>query len=553
MTLRVVAGVLSLVLAACTAVGTAGPEPESSPSSEPDETEPTSDSPDTSTPASGSDLTCWTTDPYDRDGGVAFADVTESAGLVDPLSGMHGHAAIWSDIDGNDWPDLYVGTFADRDVEVYRERGAEGPSPDRLLLSDGDAFTVDTSLPEVFSRTSGGVGADLDNDGDPDMVVSRNTDEPEPGQSPTQILENIDGTLRVVSDAGIPENLGARSVGVLDYDRDGLYDLFVTEDRWAGETSVLLRNEGDLRFTDVTADAGIPQGVHGLGVAVADFDDDGLSDIFVSGSNRLFLSDGTSAFVEADSSAFQWEEYGPEDDIAGVSVADVNRDGLLDLAVGHHYNSTVDFGENVPVRLYLNEGGGEFRDVTEEAGLAALPTKAPHVELNDFDNDGWPDLLTSASAADGPALFIHEGLDGGVPTFSTPEGLGDAQYWVAAPTADYDRDGRLDVFLVEWEPSLPSLLLRNETDGGNWLQVSVGANHRSGLGWRVEALDGGTLIGARQITVTQGYSAGVLPVAHFGLGDLDMIDVRLTPPGGDPVLIEDIATNQHIRWPGGCG
>lgn len=516
-------------------------------------TTPTTTTTTTTTVRHGSGLTCWTADSRGTSGPVVFNDTTEEAGLVEPLTGMHGHAAVWLDVDGNNRPDLYVGTFADREDEIYQERGADGPSPDRLLLGEPDGFSVDGSLPEAFSRTSGGVGVDLDNDADTDLVASRNVKEPQPGQVPTQILENVDGMLRVVEDTGIPNDLGGRSVGVLDYDQDGLYDLFVVEDQYAGGSSALFRNEGDLRFRDVTAEAGIPEGVHGLGVAVADFDGDRLADIFVGGSNRMFLSDGPGVFTEADSSVFEWETYGDEDDVAGVSVADVNRDGLLDLAIGHHYNSTVNYGEEVPVRLYLNEGEGRFRDATEEAGLTPLPTKAPHVELNDFDNDGWPDLLTSASAGNGPALFMHDGLENGVPRFASLSGLGDPQYWVAAPSADYDRDGRLDVFLVEWEPSLPSLLLRNETESGNWLEVSVGPEHRSGLGWLVEVLDGDTIIGAREITVTQGYSAGVSPIAHFGLGDLDEVDVRLTPRGdAETILVEDVSGNQHLRWPAGC-
>ncbi len=507
----------------------------------------------TTTVTSGSGQTCWTADSSGSPGSVVLNDVTEEAGLVEPLKGMHGHAAVWLDVDGNDGPDLYVGTFADRPDDVYRVRGAAGPSPDRLLIGDGAGFQPDDSMPEAYSRTSGGVGVDLDNDGDTDLVALRNVKDPQPGQVPTQILENVDGVLRVVEDSGIPTDLGGRSVGVLDYDQDGLYDLFVVEDRYAGGSSALFHNEGDLRFRDVTAQAGIADGVHGLGVAVADFDGDGFADIFVAGSNRLFLSDGPGFFAEADSAVFEWETHGEEDDVAGASVADVNRDGMLDLAVGHHYNSTVDFGEEVAVRLYLNEGEGAFRDVTEEAGLTPLPTKAPHVELNDFDNDGFPDLLTSASAGNGPALFVHQGLENGVPRFASPSGLGDSQYWVAAPSADYDRDGRLDVFLVEWEPSLPSLLLRNESESGNWLEVSIGSNHGWGLGWRVELLDRDTIIGAREITVTQGYSAGVLPIAHFGLGNLDEVDVRLTPRGdAEAILIEDVAGNQHIRWPAGC-
>lgn len=470
---------------------------------------------------------------------------------MEPLTGMHGHAAIWTDVDGDDNADLYFGTFADRPSEIYQERGAGGPSPDRLMLSKGSGFEVDSSLPEDFSRSSGGVPVDLDADGDFDLVVTRNIKDPDLGEPPTSIFENRDGSL-TLADSGITSQLGGRSVGVLDYDSDGRLDLFIAEDRWAGASSVLLRNEGGLRFTDVTADAGIPNDVHGLGVAVADFDMDGLADIFVAGSNRLFLSDGPGRFAEGRSETFVWETIGEEDDVAGASVADVNRDGLLDLAVGHHYNSTVDLDATVAVRLYLNQGGGEFRDVTEDSGLVPLPTKAPHVELNDFDNDGWPDLLTSASADGGPALFTHIGLEDGVPRFEAPTGLGDDQYWVAAPSADYDRDGRLDVFLVEWEPALPSILLHNETDSGNWLEVSVGEPGSHGIGWRVDVFDGPDLIGAREISVTQGYSAGVLPIAHFGLGDVDAVTVRLTPPGTDPIELTDVAANQHIRWPDGC-
>jgi len=542
--------VVLMVLAACSA----GPNSSTTSPGRSGESVTSTADPSTTTAVASSERTCWASASDGPTGPISFRDVTENVGLIAPLTGMHGHAAIWSDVNGDDFPDLYVGTFADRDNERYQERGAEGRSPDRLLINDSGAFRVDESLPEVYSRSSGGVGVDIDSDGDLDMVVARNTDEPEPGQSPTQILENVEGALHVVEDSGIPGELGGRSVGVLDYDQDGLLDLFIAEDRFAGESSVLLRNDGGLHFTDVSAEAGIPTGVHGLGVAVADFDGDSLADIFVSGSNRLFLSDGPGSFAEADSSVFEWQTHGDEDDVAGASVADVNRDGLLDLAVGQHYNSTVDDGEHVSVRLYLNQGDGEFSDVTEAAGLTPLPTKAPHVELNDFDNDGWPDLLTSASAGAGPALFVHQGLDGDIPRFSTPDGLGDPQYWVAAPTADYDRDGRLDVFLLEWEPALPSLMLRNDTATGNWLEVSVDGAEGFGIGWRVDVLDGDTIVGAREITVTQGYSAGVLPIAHFGLGDLAEVDVRLTLPGGaDPVLIQGVAANQHIRWPGGCG
>jgi hypothetical protein len=516
--------------------------------------------------ASDGTLTCWATPATAGDAGVSFSDQTEAMGLVQPFVGMYGHSAVWGDFDGDERPDLYMGTFADRDAAEYALRGAQGPSPDRLVMTGSGSFALSAEIPDMFSRTSGGAVADLDVDGDLDLVVSRNYDDDSASAPPSQVLRNDSGILVPLEGAGLPTQFGGRSVGVLDYDGDGLPDLYIAEDSFSGGSGVLLRNRGGLTFEDATQAAGLPTDVHGLGVAVADFNGDGNQDLFVSGSNRLFVANGDGTFREADSSVFRWQTFGEEDLVAGSSVGDVNRDGLLDLVVGQHFNSTVDQGNRVPVRLYLNRGSDgsgtpAFEDVTDAAGLIGLPTKAPHVELNDFDNDGWPDLYTTASSAEGarPAIFRHEGLEGDVPRFSTPEGLGSPQYWVAGPSSDVDRDGRLDLFLVEWEPALPSLLMRNESGSGHWLEVSVGAEHAFGLGWRVEVYRAGGigdpagLLGAREITVTQGYSAGVAPTAHFGLGEDTAVDVRLIPPGGaGPSDLPGVVADQHIRYPSGC-
>lgn len=520
---------------------------------------PTTTGGDRPSPSSNSSLTCWSAEPVGETEGIRFSDVTDSLGLVEPLLGVYGHAAIWTDIDSDQKADLFVGTFADRDRDRYRHRGATGPSPDRMLIQTA-VFELVPTLPEMFSRTSGGAPADLDGDGDLDLVLSRNYRDRIAGQAPTQILRNDDGQLVSTSGTGLPEQIGGRSVAIFDQDLDGILDIFITEDRWSGGQSVLLRNGGDLNFEDVTAYTGLPEDIHGLGVAAADFNNDGLTDLFVAGSNRLFVATADGRFSETGGSTFEWETYGDEDDIAGVSVADLNRDGWLDLAVGHHYNSTIDRDRRVPVRIYLNlgardDGLPEFMDATPQTGLPGLATKAPHVELVDIDNDGWADLVTSASAADGsrPAVFRHAGLSEGIPRFEVPDGLGSTQYWVATPTTDFDRDGRIDMFLLEWEPARPSILLRNESQSGNWLQVSVAAEEAHGIAWKVSVFDDSGLIGLREITVTQGYSAGVLPVAHFGLGDSANLSVILEPPGDrEPIVIENIEPNQHIRYPAGC-
>lgn len=147
-------------------------------------------------------------------------------------------------------------------------------------------------------------------------------------------------------------NLGARSVGVLDYDGDGLLDLFITDDHWSGGSSALFRNTGDLEFTDVTETAGIPRDVAELGVSVADLNGAGSPDLLVAGMQdtpprnggvvpaaRMLINNRTGWFNEFDASTFDWLTHGSDDDAAGIVAADLNRDGRRDIVIGAHYNS----------------------------------------------------------------------------------------------------------------------------------------------------------------------------------------------------------------------
>jgi enediyne biosynthesis protein E4 len=497
-------------------------------------------------------------------GGVAFEDATAAFGLVDPLTGIKGHAGAWADVNGDLVPDLFVGTFANRPVEDYQVRGADGPGPDRVLLGgDGGGFT-DLAMEAALGRTSGAAFADLDLDGDADLVISRN---PQPGRergdAPSTVYRNDGGVLVEVADAGLDPVLGGRSIGVIDIDGDLLPDLVLLEDRWTGGSTAVYRNLGDLRFVDATAEFGFPDDVHGLGIATGDLNGDGISDVVIGGSNRVFVGTG-SGLEEVPGAIPEWEVFGDEDDVAGVSIADVNADGLLDVVLGQHYNSTLSRGTEVPIRLYLNrsrDGELVLEDVTERAGLIGLPTKAPHVEFVDLDNDGLVDILTSASAADGtlPAVFRNTGIVDGIPVFEPPAGLGSPQYWVAMPTADVDRDGRVDTLAIEWESALPSPFFRNVSASGHWIEVSVDHTLGGGPGTRVWVYESGAagdvsrLLGMREITVTQGYSAGNEPVAHFGLGEITEVDVVVSPPGGgEPIVVSALSADQHVRLPNGC-
>jgi hypothetical protein len=464
-------------------------------------------------------------------GTVGFDDATGPWGLETALTGMLGHTTAAADVDGDGWTDLFVGTFADRPTAEYRVRGAAGPAPDRLLLGGPDGFRVDDRFPAVRGRSSGAAFADLDGDGRPDLVIARNVRESERGRAPSEVLRNV-GDGRFEPAAELPQPRGARSIGLLDYDRDGRTDLFVTEDRWTEGASRLLRNEGGFRFTDVTAEAGLPGRLVGMGVATADLDADADADLFVAGSNRLFLNDGDGRFREGDSAAFRWEVFGDEDDPAGVAAGDVNRDGRIDLVVGQHYGSTLDQGKRVPVRLYLNEGAADggsprFRDVTEAAGLPGLPTKAPHVEIADLDTDGWPDIVTSAAAdATTPVVFRNLGADG-APRFEVLGRPGPELYWPSGVVFDADRDGRLDVVLTDFDPARPTLILRNTAAAGHWVGVEAA------VGARVELYRprGTELLGAATVAGSTGYGSGGPAVAWFGVGPERSVDVRVSAAG----------------------
>ncbi|HXG12830.1 MAG TPA: CRTAC1 family protein [Gemmataceae bacterium] len=528
-----------------------------------------------------------------------FRDVTQEAGLLPDIAGIRGHGAGWGDVDGDGWIDLYVGTFH-----------TAGAKPNLLFRNVKGKFRLDgQEALRISTRATGVIFADLDNDGDLDLYVGSmpagKDRKPAAREGPvavgcTLFRNDGDGKFTNISagNGACPPAFGGRSATVLDYDGDGLLDLLVGEDPLPGyngsptKSSRLFRNLGNLRFQDVSREAGLPEGIPGLGVAAADVNNDGWPDFFLAaqgGGNVLFLNDGKGRFREAPDSrkVFAWEGAGGDNMVCGVCFADVNRDGLLDAVLGQHYQTP--WRSPVPVRLYLNrgikDGNPIFEDVTEQVGLRPLPMKGPHVELQDFDNDGWPDLYVSmVKFADGkpyPLIYKHLGVTGGLPRFRedalavndfpTPEDraikrTGDLFdkilrekkiiYMAAAPSGDYDNDGRLDLFLANWWAEAPSLLLRNETPGGSWLQVQVQGDkgvNRMGIGARVKVYSAGklgdaaALLGCRDIGVGYGYASGQAAVAHFGLGKETVVDVEVILPHGKGTLVRrGIKANQRL-------
>ncbi|MGI9418400.1 MAG: CRTAC1 family protein [Geminicoccaceae bacterium] len=508
---------------------------------------------------------------------LAFEDVTAASGLDTLLDCMMGHAAAVGDLDDDGFPDLFFGSFGDRPPERYA--CAEGPRPDRLLSNRGDGTFAHRPAPaiEQLGRASGSVFVDFDNDGDLDLAVARNARNKGgvPGTRGSTIYRNDEGSfVDIAADGGlVPPEMKARNTLPLDYDGDGLLDLFIVDDMLGRVGSRLLRNEGDFVFRDQTVEAGLPAGLDGLGAAVGDVNNDGWPDLFVANRDILFVNNGQGMYQQAThlDEVFQWPYTGNvEDWRAGAAFGDVNRDGLLDLIVGQHYDSALK-GSAESVRLYLNrstEGSVMFEDVTSAAALPPVPMRAPHVEIQDMDNDGWPDLLVSVHAVmDGAAMPLILRSVGGanVPSFDAAEPavpidqeayLG---YWPGAPTLDFDRDGRLDILGVEWFPSLDSPLYRNVSKSGNYLDVAVrhaSGTNAMGIGAHVEIFEAGrlgeegALLGFGEIATGYGYSSGQEALVHFGLADRQEVDIRVSLPHGGAIIEQTgVQANQRLILP----
>lgn len=504
---------------------------------------------------------------------ISFSDVTREAGLLESLAGIMGHGAAWGDVDGDGNLDLYVGGFADRPDSSYEP--AAGPQPNTLFRNHGaGSFEPVQGTPVAFyGRTSGAVFADLDNDGDPELYVANNCKgrtrftagpQREAQLCRSKLFRNDHGRFIDASGSSgaCPASMGtARNIGVFDYDGDGLLDLFVIEDKFTrNPRSVLFRNQGKLEFRDVNREVGLPDDLFGLGCAVADINRDGRPDVFVGHSNRFFLSAPGGKYVEPPElrRLFAWQPVDSEDWPCGAAFGDLNRDGRLDLVLGIHFKRA---RNRVYINTGLADGVPQFRDVSKEVGLSvAVPQKCPHIEIQDFDNDGWPDIYFSAAWLDSggnvtPLLFRNTGLKDGLPQFKPPREIESPMvYFSTGPSADYDHDGRIDLFLVNWFRGNHCRLLRNQSPPRNWLTVQVVGKHmnRMGIGSQARVYVAGelgeakSLLGYQEIGTGYGYAAGQPTVCHFGLGDAAAVDVAIRLPDGKKVLRKRVPANQHL-------
>jgi hypothetical protein len=334
-------------------------------------------------------------------------------------------------------------------------------------------------------NAGGSIADDFDGDGLLDLVVSSR----DPCE-PLRLFRNKgDGTFEDVSErAGLLGQLGGLNITQTDYDNDGRLDVFVMRGGW--ETPIrnsLLHNNGDGTFSDVTAAAGLAGAVHRTHTAAwADFDNDGLLDLFVGHEmsfSQLFRNRGDGTFEDVTVRAgMRFRSL-----TKGAAWGDIDNDGLPDLYVSN-------FGERN--LLFHNKGDGRFEEVALERGVSE-PYYSFATWFFDYDNDGWQDLLVLTDVPtveeqareylglppNGETLAVyHNRGDGTFENATKALGLDKAIPTMGSNFGDIDNDGFLDFYLGTGAPSyailIPNRLFRNQA-GRHFVDVteSSGTGH----------------------------------------------------------------------------
>ena len=470
-------------------------------------------------------------------------------------------------------------------MDIFFTNGASIPSLEkdspkffnRLYRNDGRMrFTDVTSEAGIAGAgySMGAAAADYNNDGHTDLFVAgvyRN------------ILYRNQGNGKfedVTEAAGIKSDKWSVAAGWLDYDNDGWLDLFVVNyahwtpdfDRYCGERernlrvychpkyfeglpNTLYRNRRDGTFEDVTAKAGIAAHIgRGMSVVFADYDNDGLMDIFVTNDNMpnfLFRNQGAGTFKEvALEAGVALTNNGLPVASMGADFRDYDNDGLPDL------NITALAGETFP--LFKNLGKGLFQDATHQSRLATLTTTRSGWSNGffDFNNDGWKDLFTANSDVNDlidlfqsthykqPNSLLASLRDGTFQDVSAEAGFTLSRAHRGSAFADFDNDGRIDIVVSALGE--PAELWQNiSPDVNHWLILRlIGTRSNSdGIGAVIRLGDQWN-----HVTTAVGYASSSSPAVHFGTGKLEKIEqLEIRWPSGIVQVLQNVATNQVLE------
>jgi hypothetical protein len=458
-----------------------------------------------------------------RDG--TFTDVTAKAGLA--KTGW-AYGVTIGDYNNDGYEDVFI-TYWGQNV-LYRNNG-DGTFTD---------VTTEAGLAKPPRWGSGCTWVDYDLDGNLDLFVSHYLEfdpkrVPRTGQDPNCNWK------------GIPVNCGPRGL--------------------PPESNLLFRNNGDGTFTDVTQKSGIGKvkGSYGLTAVAADFDNDGWPDIYVAGDSTpslLFRNQHDGTFVEEGlERGVALNEDGQEQAGMGVAVGDFNLDGVLDIFKTH-------FTEDTPA-LYRGDAKGNFTDVTIRSGLGVETRYICWGDgIRDLDNDGLPDIFV-VSGSVYPEVekkypeyphrmprFLFRNLGGGK-FEQLMEEAGPAVTALHSSRGcafgDFDNDGDVDILIMNQnEP--PSLLRNDVAPGRNWLKVKlVGTkSNRSAIGARVVAAYGGVRQ-AQAVLAQESYLSVSDRRLHFGLGSAKTADLEVRWPGGAVETLKQVQSNRLLVIKEGAG
>jgi enediyne biosynthesis protein E4 len=494
---------------------------------------------------------------------------------------MTGGVAVF-DYNNDGWPDIFfvngaaIPSLEKTDPSYYN----------RLFRNNGDGTFTDVTESaglKGLGYSMGVAAGDYDNDGFVDLYVA--------GVNYNQLFHNNgDGTFSDVTakarvDGILPKSGKGWSVtaGWFDYNNDGLLDLLVVNyldydirtaalcnirgvpaycspDGFRGTQNILYRNNGDGTFTDVSEQSHISQYTgKGMGLAFADYDDDGFTDIFISNDtfqNYLLHNNGDGTFTDvAMQSWVAYNENGKTVAGMGADFRDLDNDGRPDIF------QTAMFGD--AFSLFKNLGNGQFKDATGAAGLTPITSRltAWGTGAFDFDNDGNKDIFTANSAILDNAMELQHR------PFELPNGLfrnrgnlsfedlsANAGKDFSVPAAhrgaafgDFNNDGKIDIVVTVLNGP-PQLLMNRSRNKNHWIILNlIGVeSNRDGLGTKIKI---STAHGSQfnQATTAVGYNSSSDKRVHFGLGDAAVVDrIELAWPSGLKQVLTGVKADQVL-------